>query len=148
MWVGGFHKFQSFALQNNVFFSFLFFGGGLPLEENSKTINIWSLSSFVFFTALSKILVIVTIICCFHTLFEKTDEDAECDAATSQGFSQLVPSFLFFCSHEKLFCQRRSYFIGTIKLCQYYQTHQDPSDSQVPKDPQGHQSHHAVQLAM
>ena len=52
------------------------------------------------------------------TLFEKTDEDAECDAATSQGFSQLVPSFLFFCSHEKLFyIQRRSYFIGTIKLC-------------------------------
>ena len=118
-WVG-FTSFSHLPYKTMFFFSFLFFWGGLPLEENSKTINIKHME----FKFICFFYCFVKDPCdCYNyllfpfTLFEKTDEDAECDAATSQGFSQLVPSFLFFCSHEKLFCQRRSYFIGTIKLC-------------------------------
>ena len=130
MWVGGFHKFQSFALQNNVFFSFLFFGGGLPLEENSKTINIWSLSSFVFFTALSKILVIVTIICCFHLLSLK--KQTRMQNVMQQRHRVFLSWFLLFCSsaHMKSCFAKEDHilqgllnYVSITRLTKTHQTH-------------------------
>ena len=94
-WVG-FTSFSHLPYKTMFFFLFFLLGGGLPLEENSKTINIWSLSSFVFFTALSKILVIVTIICCFHLLSLK--KQTRMQNVMQQRHRVFLSWFLLFCS--------------------------------------------------